>query len=100
MHELKPMLEIKLINGLRLHIRYNDFGEYSYKLIFSSDDLDRIRFDNYDKDWNVETKPHHYHLRGAEEAMKSPMSGTPSDDLPILISEIEKHKYSCSLTQI
>ena len=34
---------------------------YYYKK--SKLELDRVRFDNYDDQWNVLTRPHHYHPR-------------------------------------
>ena len=71
--------------GFRLYIRYNDYGEYSYQLIFSQKPNDRLRFDNYDNVWKVSTHPHHFHQRGEKNAIESPMTGDPNHDIPILI---------------
>jgi len=69
--EERPVLTIIFYNGLILHIRYNDFEEYSYQLTFSSSKYDRIRFDNYDKNWKVSTTPHHLHKRGSKKVLRA-----------------------------
>ena len=62
----RPFLEITFFNGLLLYIRYNDYNEYSYQLIYSQDYLDRIRYDNFDDRWEVKSKPHYFHPQGRE----------------------------------
>ncbi len=80
--------------GIGIYIRYNDFEEYSYQIVFSQEFLDRIRYDNYDEMWNVNSKPHHLHPRGKKAAFESPMNGEPKHDIPILLKElIEKKNY-------
>lgn len=71
--------------GYNLYIRYNDFGEYSYQLQFSSKKHDRIRYDNFDDKWLVTTKPNHFHRRGEVKGVLSPMKGFPEHNIPILI---------------
>ena len=85
----KPVLELTFVNGLSLYIRYNDFDEYSYQLNFSSKKFDRIRYDNYDKHWDVSTSPHHLHKRGSKIAIESPMTGNPKEDMKKLLELIE-----------
>lgn len=87
--EEKPVLTLVFANGLTLSIRYNDFHEYSYQLTFSRSKYDRIRFDNYDKNWDVSTNPHHLHGRGKKEGVKSIMTGNPSEDMEKLVKFIE-----------
>ena len=84
----RPFLKITFFKGLVLYIRYNDYEEYSYQLIFSQEPLDRIRYDNYDDLWNIKTKPHHYHPKGEKVAIKSPMTGDPKHDIPLLLKRI------------
>ena len=48
-----------------LFIRYNNYNEYSYNLIFSNIKYDRVRFDNFDDTWNVSTRPNHFHPRNS-----------------------------------
>ena len=83
----RPFLEISFFKGLILYIRYNDYEEYSYQLIYSQNPLDRIRYDNYDDMWNVKSKPHHYHPREEKAAIESSMNGDPKHDMLILIKE-------------
>ncbi len=46
-HEInRPVLKIRFTSGILLYIRYNDFSEYSYQIIYSQSAYDRIRFDN------------------------------------------------------
>ncbi|MHA1917045.1 MAG: toxin-antitoxin system TumE family protein [Candidatus Ranarchaeia archaeon] len=52
-------------------MRYNDFDEYSYQIMFSHKSLDRARFDNYDDKWKVSTRPHHFHPRNKKNAISS-----------------------------
>ena len=85
MDEERPLLKIKFLSGFELYIRYNDHGEYSYHVNFSTDPLDRLRFDNYDDHWPVSTRPHHFHSRNEKNARESPMNGEPDHDMPLLI---------------
>lgn len=84
----RPFLEISFFKGLILYIRYNDYEEYSYQLIFSQKPLDRIRYDNYDDVWNVKSNPHHFHPKGEKTAIESSMNGDPKHDMIILIKEL------------
>ncbi len=84
----RPFLEISFFKGLILYIRYNDYEEYSYQLIYSQKPLDRIRYDNYDDMWNVKSKPHHFHPKGEKTAIESSMNGDPKHDMLILIKEL------------
>ncbi len=86
----RPFLKITFFNGLILYIRYNDYNEYSYQLIYSQDHLDRIRYDNFDDRWEVKSKHHHFHPKGREEAIESPMNGIPKHDIKILLKTILK----------
>ena len=83
----RPFLKITFFKGLVLYIRYNDYDEYSYQLIYSQEPLDRVRYDNYDDMCKVKTKPHHFHSRGDITAIESPMNGEPKHDIPILLNE-------------
>jgi len=83
----RPFLEISFFKGLFLYIRYNDYEENSYQLIYSQKPLDRIRYDNYDDMWNVKSKPHHFHPKGEKIAVESPMKGDPKHDIPILLKK-------------
>ena len=83
----RPVLKITFFKGLVLYIRYNDYDEYSYQLIYSQKKFDRIRYDNYDDIWNVISKPHHYHPKGEKTAIESPMNGDPEYDISILINK-------------
>ncbi len=77
-------LKIILIDGTSIFIQYNNYEEYSYSVIFSNLNLDRIRFDNYDFDWDVNSKPNHYHPRKEKIGKNSPMTGNPRKDMPLL----------------
>ena len=77
-------IKILLNDGLIVFIRYNNYQEYSYSVIFSSSKYDRIRFDNFDDKWNVKTRPHHFHPIDNKEGYSSVMLGKPREDLPIL----------------
>ncbi len=74
-------LKIKLKSGITVFIRYNNYNQYSYVVLFSSQTLDRIRFDNFDDKWEVTSKPNHTHPRYQEGATSSPFSGAPSKDI-------------------
>ena len=78
-------LHVVLIDGIHLYIVYNNYGQYSYSIIFSKLDLDRCRFDNFDDCWKVSTHPHHFHPRKTKEAIKSPMEGFPDQDIIKLV---------------
>ncbi|MHA1267719.1 MAG: toxin-antitoxin system TumE family protein [Candidatus Helarchaeota archaeon] len=86
-------LRLTLKDGTIIFIQYNNYNEYSYSIIFSNSEYDRIRFDNYDKGWNVTSKPHHYHPRKEKVGKNSPMSGNPTQDMLILSKMIESGKF-------
>ena len=77
-------LKVKLKSGIILFIRYNNYNQYSYVILFSSQKLDRLRFDNFDDRWEVSSKPNHTHPRYKEKAKSRPFSGIPSKDIMIL----------------
>jgi hypothetical protein len=87
-HAIRPVVQFEFRQGFVLYVRYNDFNEYSYQIQFSESKYDRIRFDNYDENWDVSSNPHHLHPRHAKEADKSEMVGNPEIDMPILINMI------------
>jgi len=41
-------IHIILRDNIQTFVRYNNYDEYSYNIIFSKKELDRCRFDNYD----------------------------------------------------
>lgn len=71
-----------------LYIFYNKVGEYAYQLLFSSQTLDRVRFDSMDKAWNTTTKPHHFHPKADKKGYDSQMIDDPLIDIPKLIKFI------------
>ena len=83
--EDRPVISIYFDIGINLYIRYNDYEEYSYHIMFSQDKYDRIRYDNYDNHWSLSTKPHHVHQRGKKTATESKMTGKPESDMALLI---------------
>jgi len=87
--EDRPVISINFDNGINLYIRYNDYEEYSYQIMFSQDKYYRIRYDNYDDCWSLSTKPHHIHERGKKEAVESEMTGKPESDMPLLIEVLK-----------
>ena len=87
----RPVLKVIFNIELILYIRYNDYGEYSYCIIYSPNPDDQMRFDNYDNIWDVKTRPHHFHIRGMQSVIDSPMKGDPNHDIPILLQEILKY---------
>jgi len=93
----RPVLRVIFHNEIYLYIRHNDYGEYSYCIIYSPNPDDQMRFDNYDDIWNVKTRPHHFHVRGMQSVIDSPMSGEPNHDIPILLKyildSIKKKQY-------
>ena len=78
-------------NEITLYIRYNDYGEYSYNVIFSPNPNDQMRFDNYDDIWDVKARPHHFHIPGLQSVVNGPMKGEPDHDIPILLKHIIDH---------
>lgn len=94
-NDFKFELHVIFKNGVNVYIRYNNFGKYAYQIQISPKKLDRLRFDNYDNNWSVKTRPNHYHIRGKKEGIESPMKGNPKDDIPILIKYI-KGNYNIS----
>lgn len=85
-------IKITLRDGVKIFIRYNNYSEYSYSIILSSIEHDRVRFDNYDDRWNVSTHPHHFHPRYDKKGYTSSMTGIPEDDLFLLISLLRSQK--------
>ena len=84
----RPVLKIVLYREINLYLRYNDYREYSYTIIFSPNPDDQMRFDNYDNIWDVKSRPHHFHLRGLKGVKSSPMKGDPMHDIPILMKYV------------
>ena len=60
--------------------------------MLSSIELDRIRFDNFDDRWNVDTRTHHFHPRYDKKGYASSMNGEPENDLPLLINLLKSQK--------
>ena len=87
----RPVLKATFQNEIILHIRYNDYSEYTYCVIYSPNPDDQMRFDNYDDRWDVKTRPHHFHIRGMQSVRESPMDGDPNQDIPVLIKKIIKY---------
>jgi hypothetical protein len=83
-----PVLKVVFYREIYLYIRYNDYGEYSYSTIFSPNPDDQARFDNYDDIWEVKTRPHHFHIRGMQKVIESPMKGEPDYDIPIFLKYV------------
>ncbi len=88
----EDLIRIKMIlkDNLVIYIQYNDNDEYSYVILFSLERFDRIRFDNYDKLWDVHSKPHHCHPRYSHPAIESKFVGNPKVDMPLLCEMIKK----------
>jgi hypothetical protein len=86
-------LKITLKDGTLIFIQYNNYNEYSYSVIFSNMELDRIRFDNYDTGWDINSKPHHYHPQKKKIGKNSPMIGNPEKDMLLLSELIELGKF-------
>lgn len=84
----RPVLKVIFHIEIYLYIRYNDYEEYSYCAIFSPNPDDQMRFDNYDDIWDGKTRPHHFHVRGMQSVIESPMKGEPKHDIPILLNNI------------
>ena len=75
-------VKYRLEDGSSVYIQYNNYGEYSYSIIYSPLEQDLCRFDNYDREWPIKSVPHHFHPRGQYEAKESPMIGDPKVDIP------------------
>lgn len=86
-------LMLSFTTGIRLFIRYNEFEEYGYQIVFSRKKYDIARFDNFDDRWPVASSPHHFHPRNNKSVEKSPMIGLPAKDIPILIEFIQNEIY-------
>ena len=86
----RPILKATFQNEIILYIRYNDYGEYTYCVIYSPNPDDQMRFDNYDDRWDVKTRPHHFHIRGMQSVIESPMDGDPNQDIRVLIKKIKE----------
>jgi len=61
--------------------------------MFSQRPNDRIRYDNFDDRWAVNTRPHHLHPRNRGDAADSPMIGSPDHDIPILVRIILQGEF-------
>ena len=88
--KIRPILIVKFTKSIIVHIRYNNFDEYSYQINFSKKKFDRIRYDNYDDKWDVISNPHHMHPRNEKSVIKSPMVGNPEKDMLILVKVLKK----------
>ncbi len=51
-----------------------------------------MRFDNFDDRWDVNTRPHHFHIRGLKSTIESPMLGEPNHDIPIILKLIQDYR--------
>jgi hypothetical protein len=87
-----PRIKVELKTGILIYIQFNNHSQYSYSMIFSHEEHDRCRFDNYDDRWGVKTRPHHFHPRFDKKGYFSPMKGIPKDDMPILADLIKNGK--------
>ncbi len=83
-NDILVRLRVVLQDSTIIIVYYNDHEQYSYSFIFSSNELDRCRFDNFDDTWKVNTTPHHFHPRKTQEGFASPMLGVPEKDIPRL----------------
>ncbi|MEX2679968.1 MAG: DUF6516 family protein [Candidatus Sigynarchaeota archaeon] len=83
-----------LRDGTTIYVQYNDHDEYIYSIFYSSQELDRVRFDNFDNLWNVPTKPHHVHPRYKEDGERSTMNGNPEIDMRILANILKNTSAS------
>jgi hypothetical protein len=81
-------IQIILRDQIIIYVQYNNHDQYSYNLIFSEKELDRCRFDNFDKNWDVITAPNHFHPRNYIDGFDSPMNGNPKDDIPLFCEMI------------
>ena len=86
-------IKITLQDNTKIYVQYNNHDQYSYSIIFSAKhELDRCRFDNYNKNWIVPDRPNHFHPRMIIDGFKSPMRGIPDDDLPLFCELVIKDK--------
>ncbi len=83
-------LKIVFKTGQNIYIRYNEFNEYGYQILFSTKKNDTARFDNFDDKWKVSTRPHHFHERGSDKVVKSSMNGEPTHDIPLLVEYLKE----------
>ena len=88
-----PRLTVILTDGAQIIIRYNNHEEYAYFIIYSESELDRCLFDNYDRLWEVATRPHHFHQRYEKLAIESPMNGDLAVDIIALVEFIRYSKF-------
>ncbi len=79
-------------DNIQIFIRYNNYGEYSYSIIFSKAELDRSRYDNYFDRWDVISRPHHFHPRKKSDGVSSKMTVNPDNDIPFLCKLIKSGK--------
>ncbi|MHA2362608.1 MAG: toxin-antitoxin system TumE family protein [Candidatus Hodarchaeales archaeon] len=86
-------LKITFTTGSILYIRFNEFEEYGYHLLFSKKKGDFVRWDNFDDRWPVASKPHHFHKRYDAGVSKSSMIGKPSSDIPKIIKFVKDELY-------
>jgi hypothetical protein len=82
-------LKIVLKNNVRVYIQYNNYLEYSYVIIFSKKENDRIIIDNFDDQWPVSSSPHHIHHRFEIKGEESDFRGNPETDMDLLLKLIE-----------
>ncbi len=85
-------IHITLRDNTQIFIRYNNHDEYSFTFLFSKEELDRCRFDNYDDRWDISTRSHHFHPRNKKVVIPSKMNGNPDDDMPYFCSLINSGK--------
>lgn len=85
-------LHVILKDGIEIFIVFNNHNEYSYSILFSKLELDRCKFDNFDKLWDVPTRPHHFHPRYKKQAIQSDMTGNPNQDIPLLYKLLKSGK--------
>jgi len=90
-NDILVRLRVVLQDSTIIIVYYNDYDQYSYSFIFSSNELDRCRFDNFDDTWKVSTTPHHFHPRKTQEGFASPMLGVPEKDIPRLCDLVKKN---------
>jgi len=86
-------LKVLFSTGSILYIRFNEFGEYGYQLLFSKKKGDFVRWDNFEDRWPVSSRPHHFHIRYCGGVEESPMTGNPSSDIPRLIMFIQDELF-------
>lgn len=88
LHKDRPFLKAISKNEIIIYIRYNDYEEYTYCVIFSPIPDDQMRINNYDDKWDVKPRLHHFHIRGMQSVKESPMKGDPHNDIPILVKKV------------